>query len=535
MLKLVLSLVFFTFLTLAGRPQNSFPYSIELEPVEIQGLPGLHSYAHGQVDGKWVIFGGRLDGLHARQPFNAFPASANNTSIFIVDPNVGTVETGSISGLATPVREQLQGTNMNFCQDGDVLYILGGYAYSISEDDHITFPRITAVNLPGVLDAVSNGLDLSPHFTWLDDDFFAVTGGHLNKLGNTFFLAGGHRFDGRYNPMNNPTFTQTYTNAIRSFEIQNNGGELEALNYSELIDPVHLRRRDYNLLPQVFEDGTHGFTIFSGVFQINADLPFLYPVDFTSSAIVPRTEFSQYLNHYHSPCVALYDGDSGETHSLIFGGMSQYYFEGEQLIEDDLVPFVSSIARVSRSSDGALTEYLLPVSFPQLQGAGAEFIMNWALPHTESELILLDEINEDEFVLGYIYGGISSTLLNPFSFNQTTATSADDVVYRVRLIRDETSVVSRVDVPADAGMIVYPNPSNGVFTIQIALDSSSEVYVLINDRSGRMLMNENLGIVEKGEHEFEVTLLDTTNVNSVIVTCVFDHRYYRSHQVILTN
>ena len=42
--------------------QNEFDYTVELNPISINGLPGLHSFAFGQSDGKWVIIGGRLDG-----------------------------------------------------------------------------------------------------------------------------------------------------------------------------------------------------------------------------------------------------------------------------------------------------------------------------------------------------------------------------------------------------------------------------------------------------------------------------------------
>ena len=33
-----------------------------------------------------------------------------------------------LTSLATGLKEQLQATNMNFYQDGDALYIVGGYA-----------------------------------------------------------------------------------------------------------------------------------------------------------------------------------------------------------------------------------------------------------------------------------------------------------------------------------------------------------------------------------------------------------------------
>lgn len=55
--------------------QDPFNYSMELKPVIIENLPGLHSYAFAQHGGKWLIIGGRKDGLHARTPFDSFPAS----------------------------------------------------------------------------------------------------------------------------------------------------------------------------------------------------------------------------------------------------------------------------------------------------------------------------------------------------------------------------------------------------------------------------------------------------------------------------
>ncbi|MBK8981834.1 MAG: hypothetical protein IPM38_05800 [Ignavibacteria bacterium] len=48
-----------------------------------------------------------------------------------------------------------------------------------------------------------------------------MTGGQMGKIGNTFYLIGGQRFDGRYNPMGHRTYKQTYTDGIRKFEIQN--------------------------------------------------------------------------------------------------------------------------------------------------------------------------------------------------------------------------------------------------------------------------------------------------------------------------
>ena len=46
--------------------QTSFPYELELDTIVIPELGGLQSYAVGQSNGKWLVIGGRLDGLHRR-------------------------------------------------------------------------------------------------------------------------------------------------------------------------------------------------------------------------------------------------------------------------------------------------------------------------------------------------------------------------------------------------------------------------------------------------------------------------------------
>ena len=74
-------------LTVNSFGQQAFNFSVELEPVVISDLPGLHSYALAQHEGKWLIIGGRKDGMHARQPFTSFPTAQNNIDIYVIDIN----------------------------------------------------------------------------------------------------------------------------------------------------------------------------------------------------------------------------------------------------------------------------------------------------------------------------------------------------------------------------------------------------------------------------------------------------------------
>ncbi len=222
-MKYLLNLVILVFAFLINIPgQNSFNYSVELDAVDVPNLPGLQSYAFGQHDGKWLIIGGRKDGMHARQPMFSFPESQNNTDIYVVDIDVQQFWSASLNSLPTGVKEQLQSTNMNFHQDNDTLYIIGGYAFSATANQHITFENLTSVQVDSVIDAIINGDLIEPFFKQISDPVFAITGGQLGKIDDTFYLVGGQKFDGLYNPMDGPTFTQTYSKQIRKFTIDNN-------------------------------------------------------------------------------------------------------------------------------------------------------------------------------------------------------------------------------------------------------------------------------------------------------------------------
>lgn len=531
-MKEYLYFLLWTFLFSASvSGQNSFNFSVALEPVNIPNLPGIHSYAYGQHDGKWLIIGGRRDGIHARQPFNAFPSSQNNTSIFVIDLNTEQFWSSSVEVLPAGIREQLQSSNMNFYQDNDTLFIIGGYAFSPSANDHITFPNLTSVQVSTLIDAIINGGPITSYFKQITDDIFAVTGGQLGKIENTFYLVGGQRFDGRYNPMGHPTYTQTYTNQIQKFTIDNSGSQLSFSNYSAITDPIHLRRRDYNLLPQIFPDGTQGYTISSGVFQINEDLPFLYPVDISDSGYTPITGFNQYLSNYHSAKVCLFDSTSNEMHSLFFGGMSQYYYQSGNLIQDNQVPFVKTISRLTRFSDGTLQEFQLPIEMPGLKGASAEFIPNRDLPHYSSEVIKLSEITQDTILIGHIYGGILSPALNPFSVNQTGSTSADNTIYTVKLIHQSTLDIQEINGKNPYILKVYPNPTTIEFTIEYSAENPTKTHYFLTSVNGQIIKQGVFNSPQSGLNKHTIDIEDIP-AQTLFVTVVIDNKFYLTEKLL---
>ena len=527
----------FTFTFLAGwfiaTAQDPFNYSMELKPVVIANLPGLHSYAFAQHDGKWLIIGGRKDGLHARTPFTSFPASENNTDIVVIDPTGKQFWKSSVTALPTDIKEQLQSTNMNFFQHNDTLTIIGGYGFSATANNHITHPRITTLIVSSVIEAIAQNANIAPYFKTIKDERFANTGGQLGRMGELYYLVGGQRFDGRYNPMNNPTFTQTYATEIKKFRINNSGSSISVSDVTNVVDAIHLRRRDYNLVPQIFPDGEEGYMISSGVFQSTIDLPFLYPVEIRKNSYAPVTTFNQYLSHYHSPKAALYDAEKNHMYSIFFGGLSQYYYTDGNLIKDDAVPFVKTISMVVRTADNTLTEYKLAVEMPALKGTGAEFIPNRELPHTSSEVIKLSEIQADEFILGYIYGGVVSPTLNPFTANQTSTTSADPTIYAVKLTKNQSSGAVSIPGTNPYTIRVYPNPIASEFTLEYTLNKPVDSYYFIFNTVGQIVKEGKLGAMHSGINKSKLTLTSELGSRVLFLTVVFENKFFVTETLLL--
>ncbi|MCB9250885.1 MAG: T9SS type A sorting domain-containing protein [Flavobacteriales bacterium] len=501
-------ILFTLFVSLRLSAQNA-PFDIRLVPVNVSGLGGLQSFAFGQYEGKWLILGGRLDGLHRRQPFAAFDVAGNNNLIIVVDPNLKKVWTANLSSLPVSVQEQLSSTNIEFHQEDDRLYLIGGYGFNSSSATRKTFDNLTAVDVPAVIDAVINGTSVKDHFRQISDPVFAVTGGHLKKIKDTYYLVGGNKFDGNYNPMGNPTFTQVYTDAIRMFNIVDDGTTLQFSNYKEIKDAANLHRRDYNAVPQILQDGKEGITAFSGVFQPSVDLPFLHSVTINETGYAVDTGFQQYYNHYHCAVLPLYDAQQNNMHSVFFGGIAQYFDSAGVLVQDNNVPFVKTIARVSRNSSGKLSEYKLPVDMPGLLGAGAEFILKEDVPCYSNDVVKMNELSNDTTLLGYIFGGINSPAPNIFSNNNSGLSSASNTVFEVYLIKNKISTGIHKLNPQSTGslkMQISPNPSKGQIRIQFDLQKGSEVKVSLYDVNGKKIEENKLEHLQAGMQVFIQTI-----------------------------
>jgi len=515
------------FLLLAGfalqLSAQSSPFNIQLEPLTIPNVGGLQAYAFGQHAGKWLIIGGRLDGLHRRQPFAAFDLAGHNNQLIVIDPNTQQKWSAPLTSLPVGMQEQLSSTNMEFIQEGDFLYLTGGYGYSNTAGDHITYKKLTAVEVPAVIAAIVNGTPFSGYFRQITDAQFEVTGGHLSKIQDTYYLVGGQKFEGRYNPMgptHGPGFVQEYTDQIRKFKINDDGNTLTVNHLPSLTDTDQLHRRDFNVAPQIMPNGQEGATAFSGVFQKTVDLPYLNCVNIDSSGYVVNNAFSQHYNHYHCAFVPLYSASANEMHTVFFGGIAQFYDSLGILVQDNNVPFVKTIARVTRNANGVMAEYKLPVEMPALLGAGSEFIPLKTLPAYANDVIKLDELPADKTLVGYIYGGIASTAANIFWINTGTESNASSQIYKVFVVKNAASETHELNKQSigTLRMQVFPNPNNGVFGVKFQLPKVTQVWMSISDMNGKIIEREELKGLFPGENIVTRKLPKIAIGNAYLVT-----------------
>ncbi len=441
MIKTFSVTLFLHFLLLMAGAQSisqEFPFDLRLETMEIKNLPALQSYAYATWQGKWLLVGGRKDGLHRRQPWATFDEDGQNKYIYVVDPVKKQVWKRSLENLPVTIQEQLQSTNMEFIQSGNRLILAGGYGYSKTEDDYITYPYLAVLQVDELIHSVINGKPLGKYMVQANDERMAVTGGRLAKIADTFLLAGGQKFDGRYNPHgpdHGPGFTQEYTNEIRKFTIEYDKDMPLIKNYSAIKDTINLHRRDYNLVPQVFKNGELGYTMFSGVFQYKEDIPFTNFVDITGGSYTVNNSFIQKYSHYHNAVLPMYDKTTGTMFSIFFGGIARYYPDvSGKLIDNKKVPFTKTISVIIRKGE-QVHEMYLPLQMPGYLGAAAEFIfMPEAVLYNDGIADARLPENE-EFHIGYILGGINSSAGNIFFENTGDESRANRSIIRVFLKR----------------------------------------------------------------------------------------------------
>lgn len=430
------------------------PFEVKIELADFSLPSGIHSYAVGTHNGKWLFICGRTNGLHGFHT-NQFPPDKQNTVVYVVDPIKKTVASRSLedskSGLSSKQIELLSVTSPEYYQNGNMLYVIGGYGVD-SEGNFSTKPYLSAIDMPSLIKWVthpSSKQKASSSIRHLFHPIFQVTGGYATQIGNSpVLLIFGQNFEGVYMPNRNGD----YTEQVRRFVLYDNGDKLAVF----VMDPLpstpngNYRRRDLNVLPMM-KKGRSGLlsptvTAFSGVFT-EAEGIWTVPVEINAHGHAKMadpsspTTFKQGMNNYVCPAFGLYSAHHDRMYNIFLGGISYEYFSNGQLVQDDAFPFINQVTTILRDRTGIYTQYLMDAEYPVLYapgdpnnpllfGAGGGFIENDELHSYFNGVLKLDKIHEP-VIAGYIVGGIQS--LFPNTTNSGTQTAASPYIFKVIL------------------------------------------------------------------------------------------------------
>lgn len=459
----------------------TLPFTLKFEPADLAPgvkLPLLQSYV-GTVtkDGCLLLLGGRSQGLHTfKGGRDNFDAEQSNNQIYVIDPANGQFWSFDVNQLSASLAAPLQSTDQQGCYERvtDTMYIVGGYGWNADRSDMKTFGCIISVQVEALATAIRESAsvqEVESLFKMSEDDRFAITGGELIKMEDTFYLVGGQIFNGQYSAFGGADFYQVYSNEVRIFTLANDS--LEILNYGvtrpqEPDAPLH--RRDGNIIPDIDPiTGTQRITCYGGVFPPGIIGGYTYPVFiYGPSLLLYERSARQKFSQYQCPVISVYDenADGNRTHHTFFGGISHHYYsqttEQKKIFEEaiqqgrnDGLPFIADISTFTQSSDGTYAEFLHkePIPGNELAGTSCHFM---GLPELynqgmvfDNDVIRLSKIpTENQILIGYIYGGIVAEAPYPKIPNEGTAASNN--LYKVYLSRQPEEVL-----PADLGHVAH--------------------------------------------------------------------------------
>lgn len=432
--------------SVAGTPADSAPFTITLVEVTGANTPALQSFVFGQANGLWLMTGGRTNGFHGTSDNEStFPTKYSNTNMFVYDPVANKQYKMAIP---EAYALQLQSTNMNYCQDGDYLYCIGGYGSNCATDSpdcYQTFPNLTAINVPKAIAAIQagNATDLAAAINSITDDRMQVTGGALHKLGDWFLLTVGQN----YNTIYKGGITGIYTEQVRKFKITNTDGVPAITDYQAIDCPFptaedefnQFHRRDLTVAEAVLEDGAAGLTIFGGVFTKHGGA-YANPISIGNSGnlYILHDEFSQKFNLYECANIPMYDATTQMMYTVLLGGISDYYYDKNGTLMPgnplNALPFSNHVTTVVSKNGGAMVEYPQQTpALPAFIGSDAEFVPDASLALYQNSEGIIDFSKlptTGSVTLGVMYGGILATAQQSSEFNPTYASNK---IYKVVL------------------------------------------------------------------------------------------------------
>lgn len=483
--------------------EETLPYQITVEQADFTLPAGLQSFAFAVYKEEWLFISGRTNGLHnvnstTPEP-NSFPVKNQNTVVYVINPKKKKSYSRSLfdpsSNLTQEQIDLLSVTNSLFIQTDDArtLYLVGGYGVDTASGTMSTKQSLTAIDVPRLIAWVKKkpiSKCASKCFRFTVDPILQLTGGKMlkgNKPG-VYLLAFGQNFSGFYTTSSNGD----YSMQIRRIKIIDNGEKLAVRPYKKQPIPLPTyRRRDINVVPVIASKGKclkNGYVALSGVFTPGNlanpgawTIPIEIKTNGSSQMLDPNNPktFAQAMNNYDCANIGLFSERDRSMYTLLFGGISASIFSdgdcenscvalipnpGNIFTTCCNLPFTNDITTIKIDKKGIYQQYIMNAKYPTIPvpnpaslfcsedpfppdapriyyfGADAAFIPNQRLPLYSNGVIAFDRLRGQKKFLGYIVGGIASTILDT---NCVTDTIASPFIFRVYLILKECSESSR--------------------------------------------------------------------------------------------
>jgi hypothetical protein len=432
---------------------NAVPFRIQIEEAAFSLPSGLQSYVLGTHGGKWLLLAGRINGLHGfNNANNNFPADTQNTTVFVVDPNLQTVTTRSFtnsgSGLTTNQIDLLSVTAAQSYQSGNTLYMSGGFGIDTSTSNFTTKAALTAIDVPGLMHWVtspSTNETAAQHIRQVFDPIFQITGGVMFEARPHHALL----VFGQDSESANISSDGTYSRQVRRFHIIDNGTRLSFAAQKSMPkapDPNY-RRANLNVVP-IIERGRQSFVAFSGLFT-PTDGIWTVPVEISRNGISKMANpaaadtFKQGMNNWICPTLELYSRKERNSYTVLMGGISFGFFASSVFQTDTELPFINQVTAIKCDRHGVFSQCLINAEYPVilsngsnpgnqlLFGANATLIPADGLPTYNNGVLKYDALGSNPIVVGYIVGGIQSTLPNT---NVSTDSAASPYIFTVSLV-----------------------------------------------------------------------------------------------------
>jgi len=381
-------------------------------------------------------------------------------------------------------------------QHGEFLYVIGGYGPKTfnpkgasQRQDYITYNHLGRVNVKDMINLIRGNNDAVDKkylmaYGQEKKGYLISTGGEMFTTGTDenqnllFYMTGGHSFG-------NESFAfQKYVNAAYPFGIQldttNGKGDFQKMEISlkivisDVSDPSGLaadnisamRRRDGPIVPQVYKSPVtgvieEGFAFFGGVFkggdddnlQAWNDAVYIHPSWANAENTLytyDRTYDQKNYNVYAAPNFVLFDESKETTNTYILGGIG----DGKQSSNGFLSGFTNTGMRIETNivSDFTKGQVITSTNEVYTQNVfgdsgdniapfyGAEaifFLKNDALRYQVpngaiTDIIDVTKLENDETVIGYVFGGIESFEANPEGYGSGKS-RASNKVFKVTL------------------------------------------------------------------------------------------------------